>query len=88
MTEEDLKQIDALLSKTTAGRWFAVELCEDAPPTNVVSEERARVASCENEGDAAFIAQAPLLVERLVCALRASWMREDALTAEREASKP
>jgi SH3-like domain-containing protein len=88
MTEEDLKQIDALLSKTTAGRWFAVEFCKDAPPTNVVSEERTRVASCETEGDAAFIAAAPLIVDRLVCALRASWMREDALTAELEAVKP
>lgn len=87
MTEEDLKQIDALLAKTTNGRWLAVELCEDAPATNVISEGHARVASCENEGDAAFIAQAPLLVERLVCALRASWMREDALTAEREAMR-
>lgn len=87
MTEEDLKQIDALLSKTTDGRWLAVELCDGAPATNVVSEDRARVASCENEEDAAFIAQAPLIVERLVCALRASWMREDALTAEREAMR-
>ena len=87
MTEEDLKQIDALLAKTTNGRWLAVELCEDAPATNVISEDHARVASCENEGDAVFIAQAPLLVERLVCALRASWMREDALTAEREAMR-
>ena len=83
MTEEDLKQIDALLAKTTNGRWLAVELCEGAPATNVISEDHARVASCENEGDAAFIAQAPLLVERLVCALRASWMREDALLAKR-----
>lgn len=88
MTEEDLKQIDALLSKTTAGRWLAVELCDGSPATNVISEDYDRVASCENEGDAAFIAQAPLLVERLVCALRASWMREDALIAEREAMKP
>ena len=83
MTEEDLKQIDALLSKTTEGRWLAVELCEDAPATHVVSEDRAHVASCDNEEDAAFIAQAPLIVERLVCALRASWAREDALLAKR-----
>ena len=88
MTEEDLKQIDALLAETTEGRWLAVELCEGAPATNVVSKARTRVASCENEGDAAFIAQAPLIVERLVCALRASWAREDALIAEREGMKP
>ena len=83
MTEEDLKQIDALLSKTTEGRWLAVDLCEDAPATHVVSEDHTHVASCDTEGDAAFIAQAPLIVERLVCALRASWAREDALLAKR-----
>lgn len=83
MTEEDLKQIDALLSKTTEGRWLAVDLCEDAPATHVVSEDHTHVASCDTEGDAAFIAQAPLIIERLVCALRASWAREDALLAKR-----
>ena len=87
MTEEDIKQIDALLARTTDGRWLAVELCEDAPATHVVSEDHAHVASCDTEGDAAFIAQAPLIIERLVCALRASWAREDALTAEREAMR-
>lgn len=83
MTEDDFEEINALLANTTAGRWLKVELCEGAPATNVISEEHARVASCETEGDAAFIAAAPLIVERLVCALRAAFAREDMLLQER-----
>lgn len=84
MTEEDLDQIDALLARTSAGRWLAVEMSDGAPATNVLTEDHAPVASCEREGDAAFIAQSPLLVERLVAALRAAWAREDMMLRERE----
>lgn len=80
MTEDDLKEINALLANTTAGRWLKVEPCEGAPATSVISEEHRRVASCETEGDAAFIAAAPLIVERLVCALQAAFAREDMLS--------
>ena len=82
MTEEDLDQINALLARTSAGRWLAVEMSDGAPVTNVLTEDHDPVASCECEGDAAFIAQAPLLVERLVAALRAAWAREDMMLRE------
>ena len=84
MTEEDLDQIDALLARTSAGRWLAVELIERGFATHVITEDHDDVASCEREGDAAFIAQAPLIVERLVAALRAAWAREDMMLRERE----